>query len=147
MNAGNLLGVLGGLLGLVLVVATVVAYFRASLAKATIETLKDSNSALTDRVAILEAEQERQKVRTESLERENATLREAVSGKADVAEILALITHHHNEVTAARHESDARMTAAFVEMHHRFDSDRRKLVDILQLLGDKRYAEPEGAAG
>lgn len=138
MDFASALGILGGVFGVVLVVATVVAYFRASLARATIDTLKESNAALTERVAMLEQEQGRTKLEMESLKRENDVLREAVSGKADVAEILALITHHHQEVTAARHESDKMTAAAFTELHRRFDSDRRKLVDILEMLGNQR---------
>ena len=136
-----MLGVLGGVLGFVLVVATVVAYFRASLAKATIDTLKDSNAALTERVSILERETTAMRVQTEALTRENNVLREAVSGKADVAEILALITHHHSEVTMARHATDEQMAAAFLALNNKLDSDRRALTDVLALLGSKRSEE------
>lgn len=120
MNLGSILGVIGSLFAVVLVVATVVAYFRASLAKATIDTLRDSNNALQERVTILESETEKMKVKTESLQRENGILREAVSGKADILQIVQLLENHHNTVMDRKAVLD------------------RKVDDILGILQDRR---------
>ncbi len=68
------------LVGLLVTAATVVAFYRSSYARATIETLRDSNEALTERVKELEAENQRQGQKLAHLEQEAADLRTYVSG-------------------------------------------------------------------
>lgn len=74
------LSTIGVLAGLLVIAAVVVAFFRANYAKATIDTLRDSNTALTSRVTELEAENSRQAVKLKHLEDEAEALRGYVSG-------------------------------------------------------------------
>jgi molecular chaperone GrpE (heat shock protein) len=77
---GAALNAVLGVFALVAVVASVVAYLRANLAKTTIETLEASNRAFSERVTQLEAENSRVAEKLAALEAENATLRSIVTG-------------------------------------------------------------------
>lgn len=106
-----------GLLGLL---ASAAAYLRASYAKATVATLSESNAALSEQVEILKGQREEEAreraaekeraaaevyaltTRVEAQERENAVLREAVQGKADVERVIMVIQDHHHEVIEDR---------------------------------------------
>lgn len=126
MDAGSVLSVILGVLTLVSVVASAVAVARATLAKTTIETLQQSNAALTERVGLLEADNTRQATRLAALQAENTALQTYVSGtdaikdlaatlaRSDVVradehhDILAvvqtiplIITSHHEEIMTA----------------------------------------------
>ena len=70
------LSVLGVIAGLLVAAATVVAFFRTQYAKATIETLRDSNDALKARVDELEAQNARQATKLVHLEQEAETAQE-----------------------------------------------------------------------
>lgn len=135
---GVWLAVLGSILGIVLVVATIVAYFRTSLAKATIDTLKESNGALQEQATILKGEFAGVKARVEALERENNTLRSALSGRADASKILDRIQAHHDEVMADRIQFENRFVEAMTEVGNRLDSTKHDIKDALALLGNKR---------
>lgn len=103
------LTVLGGLLGLVIAVASLVAYFKASYARATIETLRDSNNALTGRVAELEASEARLMIRCDALEREAVNLRGYVSGTEAVRALEAKVDAYHGELQEHRRELIGRL--------------------------------------
>ena len=92
------LSTVGVLVGLLVIAATVVAFFRANYAKATIDTLRDSNTALTGRVAELEAENSRQAGKIRHLEEEAVSLRSYVSGTEAVARLEQQMADHHLEV-------------------------------------------------
>lgn len=139
MNTG--LAAIGGVLAIVVLVAVIVAYFRVNLSQATIDTLKESNAALTTRNGELDAELLDLKPRVAALERENEVLRSALGGKADVERIAALIEHHHDEVMADRRAFEERFTAAMVTVGERLDSNRRGITDCLNLLGAHRAGE------
>lgn len=94
------LSTIGVLVGLLVVAATVVAFFRANYAKATIETLRDSNTALTARVVELEAEDARKSTKLAHLEQEAADLRSYVSGTEAVARLEQQMADHHLAVLA-----------------------------------------------
>lgn len=83
---------LTNLLPFILTIATAaaaaVAYFRASYAKATIDTLRDSNAALTERVGLLELEVTTEKTKTEALREENRLLRTLVPAEETLGVIL-----------------------------------------------------------
>jgi hypothetical protein len=96
------LSTIGVLVGLLVVAATVVAFFRANYAKATIDTLRDSNTALTERVKELEAENGRQAVKIAHLEDEAVALRSYVSGTEAVARLEQKFDHYHGELTEHR---------------------------------------------
>lgn len=84
----NLLQLLPFVLTIATAAAAGVAYFRASYAKATIETLKENNSALSNRVDILEGENETLKVKVAAVEQENTLLRTLVPAEETLGTIL-----------------------------------------------------------
>lgn len=106
------------LAGLLVIAATVVAFFRANYAKATIETLRDSNTALTARVAELEAEDVRKSTKIEHLESEAVALRSYVSGTEAVRELDRKIDLYqqglseHRRALVARLDEIAKAVAA-----------------------------------
>lgn len=73
-----------GVIGIVTLVASALAVARASLAKSTIEVLKENNAALGERVDLLEEDKLKQSVRITALETENASLRTLASGKEEI---------------------------------------------------------------
>lgn len=91
-------------LSMVALVTSAVAVGRASLAKSTIDVLRQNNEALTERVDILETEKASDAKRITKLEAENETLRTMASSEAAVervAERLAAVTaKQHAEVIA-----------------------------------------------
>jgi cell division protein FtsB len=90
--------ILGVVAGLLVAAASVVAFFRANLAKSTIDTLRDSNAALTGRVAELEAENGRQATKLEHLEQEAADLRTYVSGTEAIARLEQQFADHRADM-------------------------------------------------
>ena len=74
MNFGTLIGVVGGILGLVGLVAAAVVVARSSIAQNTIRLLEDNTSALSKRVEIMEAENEQLRLRVSTLEAINTDL-------------------------------------------------------------------------
>lgn len=129
-------------LGVVLAASTAVAYFRAGLAKATIETLRESNDALTARNGELDAVIMRLETRLSALERENEVLRSALGGKADVERVVEVVEHHHEEVMADRRMFEDRFTTAMVVVGEKLDANRKGIRDVLSLLGDHRRGQP-----
>lgn len=99
------------LLPFVLTIATAaaagVAYFRASYAKATIETLKENNSALSDRVDILETENKGLQIKVEAVKQENMLLRTLVPAEETLGTILLtlqeLSEQHRDILELLRH--------------------------------------------
>jgi hypothetical protein len=144
---GGWLGLIVAVLGALGLLASAAAYFRASYAKATVATLAESNAALSEQVRILkeerdedrlERERERKEdaakaaqmaVKIEALERENATLREVVQGKADVERLVMLIQDHHHEVIEDR-------KAFHVEWRGEIDKVMATQDDMLTAVGE-----------
>lgn len=81
--------------------AAVVALFRANYAKATIDTLKESNVALTARVDELEGENQRKTIDITRLSSENDTLRGLVTGRAELIELAHIVSRNHDEMMRA----------------------------------------------
>lgn len=123
-----------GLLTLVSVVASAVAVARASLAKSTIDTLKESNDALVQQAGIQGAEIGRLTTRLTALESENKMLRTLASGSEAVERLSAGLTatdvlrrdEHHDilaavhgqqEVYAALHDEAMALIRASVHTH------------------------------
>lgn len=126
-----------GVLTLVSVVASAVAVARASLAKSTIETLQQSNAALTERVDLLVKDNERQGVRLAAVERENDMLRGLAAGteavdrvEKQLARANGVRSQEHDDILASIHTNAAVFTAA----HH-------ELLEIIQ-----RTAHSHGSA-
>lgn len=80
------------------VLALAVAYYRASYAKATIATLKDSNAALTERVEILEDQAERCNKELDRVTAENTNLKSYVAGTEAIALLRQTIENQHHEL-------------------------------------------------
>lgn len=99
-----LLGLLAALFGLLVIVAAAVAYFRASFARATIETLRDSNVALTARVSELEADNLRIKAENEAQKQELGALRTYVSGTEAVHALEGKVDGYQQELRTHRQE-------------------------------------------
>lgn len=90
--------------------ASLVAIAKANFAKTTIVTLKENNSALSDRVELLEGENARreqenaqQRLRIAALEHENDTLKTYVSGTEAIRE-LALSLAASDRTRASEHD-------------------------------------------
>lgn len=101
---GAVLAVLGALAGMLVIAASVVAYFKASYARATIETLRDSNTALTSRVAELEADNTRLKTEAAAQKQELANLRTYVSGTEAVHALEVKVDAYHKELREHRRD-------------------------------------------
>ena len=134
--SSSLLSALPVALLLVTVAATVVAYFRASLAKATIDTLKESNAALSEQVTILKAEQLATNARMESVERENELLRSAP--QVAFHKLSNAIDHHHETMMHDRQEFAESWRAAMLTIGEKLDANNRAVKDVLALVGDHR---------
>lgn len=96
------LSVIGLGITLITAAAAAVAFFRASYAKTTIETLKENNSALTEQVGILKEGHDNAVRELGELRAENSVLREALQGKADVERVIRVIEDHHRDVIEER---------------------------------------------
>lgn len=127
MTFTTVVGLIGGVFGIVLAVATVVAYFRVAVSKATIDTLKESNAALTERVTILERDQIAINTRNTTLLAENGILRDALSGKADTAALASAIEAHHKSVGKVFDRADERFTEAMLQVNASFSRLERLL--------------------
>jgi len=99
------LNLLTGLIGLATLLAALIAFFRSGLAKATIETLKESNAALDERVRILEEQNRRLEVDLGAAHRTIEVLRDLATGANQMAQfqaqVVALIqqqTAEHGEI-------------------------------------------------
>lgn len=106
----SVLGVIGAVVALVVFLGAVVVYFRGSSDKGTIQTLKDSNDALIQRVGILESDNRDLKTRVVALERENAALRAQRPSAAAIAELQTLVEETGASLAARleRHDSDVK---------------------------------------
>lgn len=94
------IGFFGAILALVGIVGAAFAYFKAAYARGTIETLKDSNAALIEKVDILEGASVECTTRLQAVEAENATLRTVVSGSDAIHTLARQIADQHAEVMA-----------------------------------------------
>lgn len=86
-----------GILTVLSLLAAALAYTRSQYAKATIEVLKESNGALTERVRLLEEDSEHCQTKLALLENENNNLRTYVSGAEAVQVLAAQLKQQHTE--------------------------------------------------
>jgi uncharacterized lipoprotein YajG len=84
--------------GIVAFLAGSVLWIAASRSKTTIETLEKNNSALNDRVAVLEAADARKDAEIAALKTANDVLTRTVNSSDKIAELLALIVKNHTEL-------------------------------------------------
>jgi septal ring factor EnvC (AmiA/AmiB activator) len=88
-------GIVGIALALIGAVAVAVSYYRASYSRATIDTLKDSNAALTERVELLEDDMERCSSALVAMTSERDNLRSYVAGTEAINALAVTITEQH----------------------------------------------------
>lgn len=88
-DTSDVISVILGIFAVVSLVTSLVAFARAGLAKSTIETLQQSNAALSERVDLLEAENARDKADLLRLEAENEVLK-GIVGASDAIERLGV---------------------------------------------------------
>ena len=100
----NTLGIVLGLLTLIALVASSVAVARASLSKSTIEVLKGSNEALTERVALLEQDNTRQATQLAALKAENSALQTYVSGTDAIKNLAVGLAKQDTDRGAEHHD-------------------------------------------
>lgn len=112
MNNASLLTLLPFILTIATAAAAAVAYFRASYAKATIDTLRDSNQALAERVGLLELEVTAEKAKTEALREENRLLRTLVPAEETLGVILQTLQE-------------------LASQHERFNSQHERMIELL----------------
>lgn len=94
MNVSAIIGVALAVVGLIAAAAAGVAYYRAAYAKATLETYRNDNEALSsrvghleDQVAVLEKQHHADETRIKAIESENATLKNVIGATAAIAEM------------------------------------------------------------
>lgn len=111
MTLTAVLGIIGALLTLVSVVASAVAVIRANLAKATIDTLKENNASLQERVLLLEKESERnaatlvaRDARLRELGAENKALQSYVSGTEAIEKLAEILSKQAAARSAEHHD-------------------------------------------
>ena len=101
-------GLIGGLIGFVVFLGAAVVFLRGSKDKGTITTLEASNAALAERVDILSESEGRLKAdvvelqqRVQTLENENAELRQQRPSAEMIADLAARLEKHDTDTLAA----------------------------------------------
>lgn len=144
MTFANLSGWIGLLLAIVTaasIAAVIVAYFRVSLARGTIDLLTEHRDALSKRNDELDTAILRMEKRMAVLESDNKVLREAVSGRESNAHVIEALNHHHDEVTSARRAFSQQYRESQVVLGQKLEANHKALNDILTLLGHHRANE------
>lgn len=118
MDLSSVVGLIGGVVGLVVAMGGVVAYMRGAWDKGTIVSLKESNSALSEQVAVLKGELAEEKteraaekalhdaeikavrLRIDVLEEANAELRAQRPSAEAIAAVYALCQAIHRDTQA-----------------------------------------------
>lgn len=122
MDFSEVLGIVGGVLGILILLGGGLALVRGSYSKATIEALRGDNDDLRKRLTDVEANERRLIDKNDDLEKrytkiegENIVLLEAVTQRAEVDRLIALATtllersqsteekldEHHSEAMSA----------------------------------------------
>lgn len=104
----GVIGVILGVFAILSMVASVAAFFKANLSQKIIDTLKESNAALTERVRILEDQGNRDTARITALVAENVALQNYVSGTEAIQELAGALAKvdvaraaEHHDIMAA----------------------------------------------
>ena len=123
----------GVILTIISLTAAAAAFFRATAARATIDIQGQTITALQQRLEQVVEEARLATIENVRVVAENVILREAVSGKAEIARLESLIDAHHRQVME-EHGMDR------VSHEGRFDHLDRSLSDVKGLLSDRRGA-------
>lgn len=84
-------------ISVVLFLGATAAYLRGSRDKGTIDTLTRNNTALAERVGLLERAESILTTRVGTLERENSVLRDIVTSAQAISDLTFALTAHHTE--------------------------------------------------
>jgi FtsZ-binding cell division protein ZapB len=97
----TVLALIGGLGTLVAVVASTLAYYKATFNKDTIEVLKENNQALVARVDLLTKDVETLRTENQTLSRENETLRSIASADRAIKDMNRTMADGHKAILEA----------------------------------------------
>lgn len=107
-NFGELLTIIGSVLGIIVLVTGALLYINGSYNRARMNALREDNDDLRHRVDDTEAELSNCKtklqarnIKIESLETENRLLVDMITQRAEVEAISDLLEMHHKETTKA----------------------------------------------
>lgn len=95
MDAWQLLSIIATVLAILASASAVLVYVRGAWAKARIVALQEHNKDLTDRVDYLEKTETRLLTEVGHLSSENETLKQMVTQRARVDEVLIKLEEHH----------------------------------------------------
>lgn len=105
MNALGILGVISAVVALIAAGTAVVAFTRASYAKATIEALRGDVGDRDNRIDFLEEENTRTKAALKRMGDENSFLKDLVTNRAELKEFVELAKNHEDK--ADKRHNDA----------------------------------------
>lgn len=117
-EASTVVSIIGVLLGVIAAVAFAMMYFRGSYAKATIETLKQNNDALIERVDLLDDRANECAARADVLERENEMLKRMVTGADAIKTLQEAVSHMAGAISASHHETLSMATEILRDVEH-----------------------------
>lgn len=102
MNTLAIFGALSSLIAVIAAGTAIVAFTRASYAKATIEALRGDISDRDKRIEFLEDDNNRTKTALKRISEENQVLRDLVTNRAELAEYIAVAKDHETKA-GSRH--------------------------------------------
>lgn len=107
MDALGVLGVISILFALIAAGTAVVAFTRASYAKATIDALRGDVDDRDKRIDFLEDENERKTAAMKRFSDENKFMKDLVTNRAELKEFVALAKEHEDKADTRHHEQIA----------------------------------------
>lgn len=100
-----MIGLIGGLFGIIAIVAAALVYLKMGMAKTTIDLYREDNAALRLRMDSIEEERDELRMQVSSchgkisaLEEERSILRDLATGKSAVDGLAHIVETHHGEV-------------------------------------------------
>lgn len=121
---------LGGLVALVLFLGSVVVYLRGSKDKGTIETLERNSKAQSERIGILEAEDER---KTEKIKQLETALDTERTERQQERETLVNIANSSEAIAALREETLSRLGEHHTQVMTVLGQDGALHQDLVQI--------------
>lgn len=107
-NVAQVLGVTGGLIAILGAIVGVLLFVRGSYNKARLQALREDNDDLRKRVDDQDKELEKCRIREDkhdaeikALRSENLLLRDMVTSKAEVGQLMDLLATHHRRAETA----------------------------------------------
>lgn len=107
MNLLGVLGIISAIIALIAAGTAVVAFTRASYAKATIEALRGDVGDRDKRIEFLEDENDRTKAALKRMGDENTFMKDLVTNRAELKEFIAIAKEHEDKADERHHEQIA----------------------------------------